>query len=424
MHTDAPGHLWQTLRRSALRPTAFTHRQPGGQHSTCAASRPGADQWFAPIMRALQLLQVEIKLLCGAHGPATGATPPSLGLACKPSSSRAQTWQIRCSRSHRSTPSAMLATPTVKVRAAAAAQRRGRPRPQPASALLSAHHPLLPQELVLLGGGHSHVEVLRNWGMRPVAGVRLTLITRDMHTPYSCVPGATAKAEAAGAVCKAPAAAAAAARSVLCCAPDAATPAAAASRLLRPRPPHTTSGMLPGYVSGFYSYDDCHIDLGRLAAFAKARLIHAEAHGIDTQASVQRQAGRPWQPGQLLAAASVLAGPPPSDRCPLTRSPVRCRHAPGIRCCQARRVLLPSRPAVAYDVLSIDVGISPAAAAVPGAAAHTTPVKPIDKCVTMWLLHGCMSCCVHACTRSTHVKLLLLLLHAAAPAGLWPALMR
>ena len=43
------------------------------------------------------------------------------------------------------------------------------------------------------------------------------------------------------------------------------------------------SGMLPGYVSGFYSYDDCHIDLERLARFANARLIHAEARGIDLQ---------------------------------------------------------------------------------------------------------------------------------------------
>jgi hypothetical protein len=46
---------------------------------------------------------------------------------------------------------------------------------------------------------------------------------------------------------------------------------------------------------------------------------------------------------------------------------------------QARRVLFPSRPPVRYDVLSIDTGITPAAAAVPGAAQHTTAVKPIDK---------------------------------------------
>lgn len=43
------------------------------------------------------------------------------------------------------------------------------------------------------------------------------------------------------------------------------------------------SGMLPGYVSGFYSYDECHIDLARLAAFSQARLVHAEAVGIDTK---------------------------------------------------------------------------------------------------------------------------------------------
>ena len=43
------------------------------------------------------------------------------------------------------------------------------------------------------------------------------------------------------------------------------------------------SGMLPGYVSGFYSYEDVHIDLRRLARFAQCRLIHAEATGLDIQ---------------------------------------------------------------------------------------------------------------------------------------------
>jgi selenide,water dikinase len=133
------------------------------------------------------------------------------------------------------------------------------------------------QDLVLVGGGHAHVHVLKRFGMRPEPGVRLTLISRDVETPYS--------------------------------------------------------GMLPGYVAGHYRFDDCHIDLVRLARFAGARLIHDEAIGLDR-----------------------------------ARREVLCRGHPPIR----------------YDIVSLDIGITPRRAVVPGAAEHTVPVKPIDRFAERW----------------------------------------
>lgn len=47
---------------------------------------------------------------------------------------------------------------------------------------------------------------------------------------------------------------------------------------------------------------------------------------------------------------------------------------------QGQRVLLQGRPSVRYDVLSLNLGITPALSTVPGAAEHTTPVKPISGC--------------------------------------------
>jgi len=80
-------------------------------------------------------------------------------------------------------------------------------------------------DLVLLGGGHAHVEVIRRFAMQPLSGVRLTVISREIQTPYS--------------------------------------------------------GMLPGLIAGWYRRDEVHIDLPRLARFAGARFLRDEVVGLD-----------------------------------------------------------------------------------------------------------------------------------------------
>ena len=73
------------------------------------------------------------------------------------------------------------------------------------------------KELILVGGGHAHVQVLKLWGLNPLAGVNLTLISPQHQTPYS--------------------------------------------------------GMLPGLIAGHYSQAATHIDLIQLCQFAGAKFI-------------------------------------------------------------------------------------------------------------------------------------------------------
>lgn len=93
------------------------------------------------------------------------------------------------------------------------------------------------KRLVLVGGGHAHVVVLRELAMTPEPGLDVVIVAKELDAPYS--------------------------------------------------------GMLPGYVAGHYDLDDCHIDLVRLAHFAGARLIHGMASGIDTKLKHVHILGRP-----------------------------------------------------------------------------------------------------------------------------------
>jgi len=79
--------------------------------------------------------------------------------------------------------------------------------------------------LVLAGGGHAHVEVLRRFALDRPPGVRVVLISPDAHTPYS--------------------------------------------------------GMLPGLLAGHYSRDDCHVDLRPLCDRAGAAFAVTRVEGID-----------------------------------------------------------------------------------------------------------------------------------------------
>ena len=109
------------------------------------------------------------------------------------------------------------------------------------------------KDIVLVGAGHAHVSVLRMFGMNPVPGVRLTLITRQVHTPYS--------------------------------------------------------GMLPGLIAGQYEFDDVHIDTGPLTIFAGARLYQSEVTGFDLAERKVLCNNRPPVPYDIL---SIDIGSTPS----------------------------------------------------------------------------------------------------------------
>ena len=102
--------------------------------------------------------------------------------------------------------------------------------------------------------------------------------------------------------------------------------------VINPGPTAPYTGMLPGHIAGHYQRDDLEIDLVKICQHAGARLIVDRAVGIDR--------GR-------------------------------------------REVLLAGREPVAYDVASIDIGIT-AQMDLPGFAEHAIAAKPLDEYAARW----------------------------------------
>ena len=129
-----------------------------------------------------------------------------------------------------------------------------------------------------MGGGHAHALVLRMLAMKPIQGVRITLISPATHTPYS--------------------------------------------------------GMLPGLVAGHYTFEQTHIDLARLCQWAGVRFV----------------------------CSAVTAIHP-----------------------ERKQLSIENRPAIGYDVLSVDTGSEPELDSVPGARDWSVPVKPVAELWQRWL---------------------------------------
>ena len=89
----------------------------------------------------------------------------------------------------------------------------------------SVGSPVHVRDLVLLGGGHTHVLLIKALSMRPIPGVRISLISEQALTPYS--------------------------------------------------------GMLPGFVAGHYCDKDIMVDLNSLCRKANCRWIKGRANHLD-----------------------------------------------------------------------------------------------------------------------------------------------
>ena len=97
----------------------------------------------------------------------------------------------------------------------------------------------------MVGGGHAHVLALRMLAMRPIAGLRITLVSPHSHTPYS--------------------------------------------------------GMLPGLIAGHYDFKETHVDLARLCQWAGVRFIECAVTALNPEQKLLTFADRPPLAYDLLS---------------------------------------------------------------------------------------------------------------------------
>ena len=133
------------------------------------------------------------------------------------------------------------------------------------------------KHLLLLGGGHAHVHVLSVLAQNPFPGARVTLVSPFARLMYS--------------------------------------------------------GMVPGFVAGHYTLNDCVIPLAPLAARAHVKFFEGSAVAIDAA---------------------------------------------------ARQVMLADGQSVHYDALSLDTGPVMDRDAIPGARDHALFVRPIEQFTRLW----------------------------------------
>ena len=106
--------------------------------------------------------------------------------------------------------------------------------------------------------------------------------------------------------------------------------------VINPAPTAPYTGMLPGFVAGHYGRDDLEIDLVRLARFAGARVVLGWVTAIDRDQKTISVAGR---------------GP------------------------------------IAYDIASIDIGITSDMPEIPGFSEHGCAAKPLGPFAARWQAH-------------------------------------